>query len=68
MSNKTQISDVNMTPIRACCQFPYKGHTISISTVFAGAPGIIAILMDSTLLPFYTVEDAIKHIDQLENQ
>lgn len=67
MSNKTQIFDVNVSPIRACCQFPYKGHTISISTVFAGAPGIAAILKDSTLLPFYTVEDAIKYIDQLED-
>lgn len=55
-----QILNINGDNIKACCQFQYKGYTVSISTIFNDP---VIAFNESSELVSDTVEKVINLID-----
>ena len=58
-----QIIDMDNEQVKACCQFEYKGFTISISTIFKCSA--VGVFNDTNDQYVDTLQDAFNLIDDL---
>ena len=61
------IKDIQERPVKACCQIPYKGYIISISTLMGKCASIAVFKSDNKYeeYGFETFQDAIEKIDDM---